>query len=262
MPIRPMILVTPIAGLLLTVLPVDAGFDFKICPNGDCITKASLVEATGVIDPLFLPETINAFGWSLSTDEVLQPIAVELHAPYDGFEVEFFALQLDDNGFGAQVAFSGEVDIDFDTPMLRITYLVLGEPEFGQVADFFFEDGAGGGDFPIVNFVESEGVAQDLEFVAGSMILEVAPFLRGDINGDSLVNLADTIWLLNEFFQGGPDSPCMAAGDFNDDGLVDLADGVAILDYRFLDGPAPAAPYPACGFDPTGDFLECGPVCP
>jgi hypothetical protein len=43
----------------------------------------------------------------------------------------------------------------------------------------------------------------------------------------------------------------------NDDEALDVADVTALLDYLFLSGPAPSAPFPAAGPDPSGDGLDC-----
>ncbi len=241
--------------------PANAAIiNFKICPDADCQTKAGTSQGDGVLDPL-VGTPVGSFGWSVVNGDGLQPVAVDLHAPFNDMDLEFFFLEIGDNGFGIQVVFFEDVMFEGETDLLQITYEVVGEPEFGQVVDFVFEDGVFGAP-PISNFALSGGVPQDIVFFAGSMTLEVVPFLRGDVNGDSLVNMADTIWLLNDFFQGGPSGPCMSAADVNDDSIVDVGDAVYILDYRFLDGPPPPAPFPACGFDPSADFLECNPVCP
>ncbi len=85
------------------------------------------------------------------------------------------------------------------------------------------------------------------------------PFIRGDCNDDGVVNIADSVWTLNELFQSGPASVCPAACDSNDDGMVDATDATYTLNYRFLDGPPPPAPFPDCGGD--GGF-DCNSSCP
>ena len=81
-------------------------------------------------------------------------------------------------------------------------------------------------------------------------------FIRGDSNGDSLVNIADPIFDLASLFTGGP-VLCSDAQDFNDDGMVDIADPVASLSFIFSGGSAPPAPGVSCGIDPTADSLDC-----
>jgi hypothetical protein len=41
------------------------------------------------------------------------------------------------------------------------------------------------------------------------------------------------------------------AGDVNDDGIVDVSDVIYLINYLYKDGPAPPAPFPDPGVDPT-----------
>ncbi len=85
-------------------------------------------------------------------------------------------------------------------------------------------------------------------------------FLRGDVNEDGHVDIADMISLLAYLFLGGPGPVCLDVADVNDDGAIDIADPTAGLNYLFLGGSEPPAPGPkAPGFDgtPTDQFF-CG----
>ncbi|MEM7168219.1 MAG: dockerin type I repeat-containing protein [Planctomycetota bacterium] len=84
----------------------------------------------------------------------------------------------------------------------------------------------------------------------------VPDFRRGDCNGDSIINFADAIWLLNQIATpGAPQGTCSAACDANTDGSVNLADCVYLFMFRFLGGLPPSHPYPDCGKAVSG--LEC-----
>lgn len=87
--------------------------------------------------------------------------------------------------------------------------------------------------------------------------------MRGDANGDGLVDLSDSISLLDQLFLGGSASRCPDAADANDDGEIDISDPTYILLVLFLGGAALPPPGPECGEDPTEDTLgECeSPVC-
>ena len=95
-------------------------------------------------------------------------------------------------------------------------------------------------------------VAEDAE---ASTTVEVQPeaagyFIRGDCNGDAVVDISDPIYLLNYNFVGGVEDPaCLAACDANADGEAtgSTTDPIYILNHLFLGGPAPLAPYPLCG---------------
>ncbi len=93
---------------------------------------------------------------------------------------------------------------------------------------------------------------------------EDTPFIRGECNGDDAISIADAIFLLSFLFNGGAASTCQDASDLNDDGGIDIGDAVNLLSYLFIGASDPAAPFPACGLDPTDDSLGCESfsVCP
>lgn len=82
-------------------------------------------------------------------------------------------------------------------------------------------------------------------------------FVRGDVNRDQAVNIADPIALLAHLFGGEPAPACPDAADANDDGVLDISDAVRIL-ARLFGGSAPLPPpYPSPGPDRTADVLLC-----
>jgi hypothetical protein len=85
-------------------------------------------------------------------------------------------------------------------------------------------------------------------------------FIRGDCDGDKLLNLTDAIFLLDHLFMGGPEWTCEDACDTNADGAidnpVDISDAVYLLDFLFLGGPVPPAPFPECGTEGGGKGCE------
>ncbi len=81
-------------------------------------------------------------------------------------------------------------------------------------------------------------------------------FVRGDCNDDSTFDLSDCLFLLDAIF--GPSTmTCADACDINDDAGANLADVIYGLAALFEAGAAPAAPFPGCGDDLTGDSLDC-----
>ncbi len=87
----------------------------------------------------------------------------------------------------------------------------------------------------------------------------VGNFIRGDANDDGAVDLADAVRVLIYLFKGNIVPACLDALDADDSGLVDVTDAVDLLRYLFKRGPAPPAPFPAPGADPTaGDPYHCG----
>jgi len=87
------------------------------------------------------------------------------------------------------------------------------------------------------------------------LVIGNSKFIRGDVNGDSTVNVSDVIYLLNMLFPT-PNFFCMDAADCNDDGALNVIDATFLLEHLF---PIPSLPppYPECGYDPTDDNLNC-----
>ena len=79
-------------------------------------------------------------------------------------------------------------------------------------------------------------------------------FLRGDSDGNSLVNLADAIFTATWLYSGGTAPSCMDAVDANDDGRLDISDPLYTLLYLFAGSAPPPIPFPLPGEDPT--FLD------
>jgi len=61
----------------------------------------------------------------------------------------------------------------------------------------------------------------------------------GDVTGDSVVNIADAIYLIHYLYIKGP-GPCVCeAADCTNDGLINMADVAYLINYLFVHGPAP-----------------------
>ena len=83
-------------------------------------------------------------------------------------------------------------------------------------------------------------------------------FLRGNSNGDSSIDLADALFVMNWLFVSGDQPACFDSADVNDDGGLDISDSIFLLNYLFVNGPIPGAPGPFnCGLDPSEDTLDC-----
>ncbi len=70
----------------------------------------------------------------------------------------------------------------------------------------------------------------------------VGPFLRGDCNQDSEVNIADGIALLNHLFGDAPDPDCRAACSANGSTLVDISSAIYIFNFLFSENGIPIPP--------------------
>jgi hypothetical protein len=84
-------------------------------------------------------------------------------------------------------------------------------------------------------------------------------FVRGDASGDMSVEMSDAIFTLRYLYVPESAEPtCVDAADSDDSGDVQMADALYTLKYLYVPGtPAPPAPFPSCGGDPTTDLLGC-----
>jgi hypothetical protein len=145
--------------------------------------------------------------------------------------------------------------------------IYLGENCAPAIGNFGFELSSLGEGFDSPNFFGGIEAAGNTLLVAGmesNAIFQVlifpfeASFIRGDFDGDSEVIVTDAIVLAEYLFRVGPSPECLDAADVNDDGLLDVADPVYLLFHLFLGRPAPPAPYPSPGRDPTfRDSIGC-----
>ena len=83
------------------------------------------------------------------------------------------------------------------------------------------------------------------------------PFLRGDANRDSAIDLSDAVAVLGDLFLGSDPLGCRDAADANDDGTVNISDPVAVLMMLFAGGAPLPPPSGEPGSDPTEDELSC-----
>ncbi|TSC75619.1 MAG: hypothetical protein G01um101431_1172 [Parcubacteria group bacterium Gr01-1014_31] len=87
-----------------------------------------------------------------------------------------------------------------------------------------------------------------------------AGFIRGDANGNGVIDISDTVRIL-DYNAGRATLSCLDAADVNDDGTISGVDADALQGYLFLGThPAPRAPFPTRGADPTADRLGCSQV--
>lgn len=68
------------------------------------------------------------------------------------------------------------------------------------------------------------------------------PPSAGDINGDCFIGVTDIVWLINYLYRGGPPPQirCLP-GDVNYDGNVNLSDVFHFIDYILFNGPLPVS---------------------
>ncbi len=91
---------------------------------------------------------------------------------------------------------------------------------------------------------------------------DVPPYIRGDVNEDGAVDLADAIGLLAYLFQSGSAPGCDAEGDINTDATIDIGDPICVLVYLFTLGHPPHPPFPDCGSAGVADCPTASAACP
>jgi hypothetical protein len=94
----------------------------------------------------------------------------------------------------------------------------------------------------------------------GLVSLPGAKFIRGDVNGDGVVDVSDPTVILNWLFLGAGAPACIESADANDTRVVNIADPIYIFNYLFTGGSPPPWPFPACGEAPAP--LGCAQGCP
>ncbi len=78
-------------------------------------------------------------------------------------------------------------------------------------------------------------------FIPFQYPIEVVNYQPGDANGDSLLNLADVIFIANYILKNGPEPDPLELADADCNDIIDLADAILIANYCLKGGPAPCS---------------------
>jgi hypothetical protein len=252
--------------------------------------RAETIEVITYIVPFPVPQADGIQGWSLSISHDADLMDVIGAPTIEGTDAgEFFSGGFEKTeavggagggaggrsrqgrGAGASDGDEGVVSavvLSFTQPsvldpaiaqsILRTTYELNHEVGIRRPALIRFRDGLRGSGQPVSNHLTvGGGSAEPVHLVPLEIHRASGPFVRGDVNADGKVDIADAIWALNDLMRGGPPALCTSAADVNDDGAYDIADAIYLVQYEFLHGPAIPAPFPSCGVDPEEDALPC-----
>ncbi|TFH58683.1 MAG: hypothetical protein E4G91_09340, partial [Candidatus Zixiibacteriota bacterium] len=84
-------------------------------------------------------------------------------------------------------------------------------------------------------------IPSKVDTLAVSMTVLPPPYLCGDADGSSAVDISDAVYLITYIFAGGFPPVSLLSGDANCDGTVDISDAVYLIAYIFTGGLAPCA---------------------
>ncbi len=211
------------------------------------------------------PNGIEAFTLALGHDPLFlaatgADIGADLSAVNGGLGPEFFSVTLLDEGLfvdalvttgGGSTALAADgptevAVVHYDTNPLALRFNTI-----GIETELAWNDELPSPATPSIVSVPGYFTGTILEGATVRLIPRER-FVRGDIDGDARVGLADPLALLAYLFQDGTIAPCLDAADVNDNGSVGLTDAMYHLAFQFLSGAAPPSPYPECGFDLSG----------
>ena len=218
------------------------GFQIAMCLNENLLPiEGTFTTEGGILDAIGAEFAMA----SIDTD------------PNDGDGVELTAAILLDS----DPPFDGQMTPISDEPLLMASFdvLVSEDAECDACYELEFCNGIDAAETrPIDNLVvvDFESIRN---FTLNSCAVCITPgsrFLRGDCNMDGRLDLADPTTVLGAQFQG-VEVACEDACDVQDDGKADLADSIYLLTFLYKSGPAPFAPFPKEGLDPTEDTLSC-----
>ena len=71
------------------------------------------------------------------------------------------------------------------------------------------------------------------------LTVAIFEYIRGDANGDGVIDIADVVYLIDYLFIDGPAPDPLWVGDCNCDDVVNIADVVYLINYLFTGGPPP-----------------------
>jgi len=95
------------------------------------------------------------------------------------------------------------------------------------------------GDFPFTALATDQvGATTEKTFT----LHIVGPYVCGDADGDSAVNIGDAVTIINYIFKGGAPPDPLEAGDANADHTVNVGDAVYLITFIFKGGPSPQCP--------------------
>ena len=187
------------------------------------------------------PSITQGFSMGLGNGPEVGATALNLSL---GFDADIAESNLSAEGWtlGVVYSFTGGQTLTFGSPseIISVDYATGGSmagDETGTTVALNWTDDLGSP--AVVNLMVVDGGSFPANKEDGSISLNpviTVDFIRGDSNSDSIVNIADVIWIIYELFLNGPATTCPIASDTNSDGVNDIADASYLVMYRFMGG--------------------------
>ena len=141
---------------------------------------------------------------------------------------------------------TGKVNLSDQPPDASGSIIQIAELARYDTTDYsgsFLFDNVGGGYYSFhmthTGYSPLDTVAQ----VTGSSNLQfylpVEPYVQGDPNHDSVIDIGDVVYLINYLFKNGFPPLPFFSGDANHDNEVNVGDVVSLINYLFRGGPSP-----------------------
>lgn len=199
--------------------------------------------------------TLTLYGFDLSTSNPVDSDTITVTSTLDWEKPVLASVAPDQALAGMQVELLGTdfhdgLRVFFGTTLSPAIVFSEGGPDPGKIVATV---PAGSG---TVNVTVRNADNQVSNAVSFTYLQPPPAFIRGDAGGDGIVDISDALKVLLHLFSGVPVN-CEDASDADDNEALNLADSLVILNYLFKDGPAPPAPFPLAGVDPSGDELGC-----
>lgn len=118
------------------------------------------------------------------------------------------------------------------------------EPGYGRLINIYFRHLSGSGTNILDSTTLSSRVLRyDADYIEFQPYVVSGYFaetflIRGDANGDLVINILDVAYLINYLYKFGP-APEFYAGDADHNGVINMLDITYLISYLYQDGPPP-----------------------
>ncbi|HEQ98875.1 MAG TPA: hypothetical protein ENO22_05995 [candidate division Zixibacteria bacterium] len=116
----------------------------------------------------------------------------------------------------------------------------------GDILRLYFHVGTATPDTTVIDTLTFNNYVLDFSTFIGDYIprysaaeISLSSGIRGDANGDQVLNVSDAVHIINFVFLNGAPPVTQCGGDANNDAQMNVSDAVYIINYVFVNGSAP-----------------------